>query len=273
MITRSFNGNFRQRLLGKALLVCTVAGALIATSIALPALPAMAQNGNKATGPLGNAPQQQPLPNSVLLFPAVIMGEGGAAAPATPAGDNTEEIVTDAVRKYLSRAGVGVVVYNRRLPSVQRAVGEASIKAEDAASGPGDDVQKAQQFAQLLGANEYLTATIENYKYDPQARSVTFNLSVERRAASDAVSLGASAEKATGAAPQDVAGTRQEGSAVARAAEVVAEQSVLAIYPQSAAILNPPKETKENGKRKQKRVSGAAIIIPAVALLTFLVGE
>jgi hypothetical protein len=263
MITRSLTAGAHRRLMGKALLTCAVTGALLATTVALPATSAKAQG----TAPITTA---QSLPGSVLLFPAVIMADNGSVAPPSSTGDEAEEIITEAVRKFLSKAGIGVVVYSKRLPSIQRAVAEATVKAEDAANGPGDDVRKAQQFAQLLGSTEYITVSVENYKYDTASRTATFNLSVERRATSDAVTLGASAQKGTGSAPQDVAGLRQEGSAVARASEVVAEQTVTAVYPSAAAAINPPKEEKS---KKKKRVGAAALLIPVVALGTWLIAD
>lgn len=266
----------RSRRMGKSMLLSATLGAalLLAGVTAAPGTawaqqqPEMKKVDGKA--PVGGAPQQQPLPNSVLLFPAVIVGTDGKPVASTRGGDDAEAAITSALRNYLTKAGVGVVVYSQRLPSVQRAVSEATVRAETAAQGPGDDVRAAQQFAQLLGATEYLTATVENYKYDTQSRTATFNLSVERRSTEDGIALGASAEKATGAAAENVAGIRQEGSAVSRAADVVAEQSVLAVYPQSAATLNPPRAVEP----KKKKLRGARnFLLPIIAVGAYLIAE
>ena len=200
------------------------------------------------------------LPSSVLLFPAVVPSDAPAAGAAATAGRPVaESIVTDAVRRFLSRAGVGVVVYNRRLPAVERAVAEG-LRPEDALKGPGDDPRKAKNFSDILGASEYLTVLIDDYKFDPATRTATFNLSVARNSG-DGTSLSATAQKAVGTAPADVPASRQEAAAVANAADVAGEQTVEAVYPGAAARINPPKEAP-----KKKRRGLGNLLIPAVAV-------
>lgn len=233
--------------------------------------------GNSSRMEANNAPQpkvpgrggsvvSEPLPTSVLLFPVTVTGGDGAAAADTPTTREVQGIVTDALRKYLTKGGVGVVVYNSRLPSIQRAVTEGSLKNEDAAKGPGDDTRRAQRLADAVGASEFITATVENYRFDPQSRRATFNLNVFRSDASGGP-LGTAAQNAVGESPNDVSASRQEESAAARAAEVVAEQVVLGIYPQSAPLLRPT--PKQQAERKRKR-SNLGYIIPAAALGVFL---
>lgn len=248
----------------------TVVVGLLAATMTVTA-PAQAQQSSavKTIGPriaVATPLSQQPLPTSVLLFPAVITAEGGAVAPDSPTVKQTKEIVTDAVRKYLEKGGVGVVVYSSRLPSVERAVQEGgSIKEKEALDGPGDDQRLAQKFAEIVGAQEYITVNVDNYAYDPKTRRATFNLSLTRSSA-EGTSLASSAEKAAGDAPSTTPGNRQEGSAVARAAEFVAQKSVIAVYPQTAVIFNPPPAPE----KKKARGSKLAIIIPAAALGAFL---
>jgi hypothetical protein len=219
------------------------------------------QTANSMTTASMSGATVAPLPANVLLFPAVIIGDNNAVATATPTTKLTQEIVTDAVRKYLTKGGVGVVVYSNRLPSVQRAVSEGQgIKADDAAKGPGDDTRLAQKLADVTGATEYITVTVDSYAYDTKTRRATFNLSLERKAA-DGSSISTAAEKATGDAPADVAGPRQQESAVARAAEVVAQQGVLDVYPQTAAIFHPTKVVA-----KKKKHSPLGWLIPIVTV-------
>jgi hypothetical protein len=241
--------------------------ALLAGAASLPAVAAPQKMADK---PMTAVVMSRPaaLPTSVLLFPATVGSDaaGDAAATATtaamtPAQQKTSAIVTDAVRSFMERGKVGVVVYSRRLPSIQRAVAEG-VKPEDAAAGPGDDPRKAQRFAEIAGANEYLTETIDNYKYDPATRTATFDLSLTRFAA-DGTGLGASAQKAIGTAPAEVLGSHQEAYAVSEAARVVAEQSVEGVYPQTSVILNPPKPVAR--KRKGKKIGGT-FLVPVLAV-------
>lgn len=218
-------------------------------------------------------------PTSVLLFPvAVGGGEGGAAAPpagaegtppaAAPAMPNdsvrqAQEIVTDAIRKYLARSGVSVILYDRRLPSIQRAVAEGTLRPDDV-SGPGDDPRKAQRLADITGADEYITATLDNYKFDAASRTATFNLSLFRNTTAEGAALGTSAAAGRAVAPADVAAPRQEGSAIARAAEEAANQAVQGLFPRAPA---PPatRSPARSGSRDR-------LLIPLVgAVLGFLV--
>jgi hypothetical protein len=182
------------------------------------------------------------IPTNVLIFPADIAGAKlDGDDPAARAARDAQEIITDAVRSKMSRAGVGLYVYSRRLPSVQRAVSEG-LKAEEAV-GPGDDDQRALRLAQLVGASEFVVLSVENYKYDPATRTATFSLSGFRRSAEDGTPLGTVSESATGVAPEDVAAPRQQGSAVARAADVVADQVVTGLFPM-------PKVATKDAKKK-----------------------
>ena len=62
-------------------------------------------------------------------------------------------------------------------------------------------------------------------------RTATFNLNVNRYDAKDGSPLGTFNKQQQGVAPADVAAFRQEGSAIARAMEVGAEQGLSNIYP------------------------------------------
>lgn len=215
------------------------------------AQPPLMENGMRA----GRAP----LPTSVLLFPALVTGADGTVAAATPTTRQAQEIVTVALQKYLEKGGVGTVVYSSRLPSIERAVSEGvGISSEAAAKGPGDDPRAGQRFADIVGASEYLTVTVDNYKYDAPTRRATFTLSIVRSEA-NGTPINTTAFPATGDAPADVSPSRQEGSAVARAAEVVAEQTVRGLYPATAANLDPP------APKKARKRSKLGWLIPAVA--------
>ncbi|MES2460483.1 MAG: hypothetical protein V4671_07855 [Armatimonadota bacterium] len=192
------------------------------------------------------------IPRDVLIFPATINGGTGAAAAGAQQSTTqkqAQDIVTNAFREYLSRSEIGVVVYNKRLPSVQRAVAEG-LKAEDAAAGPGDDERKALRFAQVVGAAEYITLDVTNYKYDAATRTASFNVNVFRNSVEDnGAPLATIAKPASGTSPADVSVPRQEGSALARAAAQVAEETFQDLYPQVAS-LNAAKAAKENEKKK-----------------------
>ena len=228
------------------------AAALVLTTLMTPA---MAQKTKKMTGPV--------MPQGVLLFPAVVNGATGATQK------EAQEIVTEALRKYLTQAGVGITVYSTRLPSVERAIKtDTSLKQDDAA-GPGDDTRKAQRLADLVGANEYITVSVDDYKYDATSRTATFNLSVFRNATSDAAPLGTAAQGSQGVAPVDVSASRQQGSAVARAAETAAQQVTDALFPRPK-VDEKMMDKKAPGNHKKDRGTRAVIFGGAGALLLLL---
>lgn len=227
----------------------------------------------RAQGLPGRATVSAARPGAVLLFPAATSGgTGEVAAPAAgapaPADQQAGQMVTEALRKYLSRNGVSVILYDRRLPSVERAVAEGSLKLDDVA-GPGDDPRKAQRLADLVGAPEYVTAIIEDYRYDAATRTASLNLTLSRNTATDGSSLGTAASPGTGVAPEDVARPRQEGSAAARAAEAAAEQTVDRLFPAppAPAVTTRKESLGSSIGRKDSVIFGVLGGIVAVLLL------
>jgi hypothetical protein len=176
---------------------------------------------------VGAAAYAQGVPGSVLVFPAHVDG-----AANNPSARLASKLVTEAIRRNVAKLGVGVVVYDRSLPSVQRAIQEAEkgLKNDDAA-GPGDDPRRARLLAEVAGAPEYIVAIIDDYKYDSKSRTATFNLTLSRSLTADGSAINTVANKQSGAAPSDVAPSRQEGSAVVRAADAGGEQGVGQIFP------------------------------------------
>ena len=155
-------------------------------------------------------------PSNVLLFPAVVDGD------RTDSTKLAEEIVTESVRSQLTKLGIAAVVYTKRLPSVQRALNESDkvLTDKDVEGGPGDDKRKAQRFAEVVGATEYVTVFVDGYGFDAKTRTAKFNLSVSRFNTQSGKALGTFAKAQEGVAPADVPEGRQEGSALARAADV-----------------------------------------------------
>ena len=172
-------------------------------------------------------------PSNVLLFPAVVDGD------RTESTKLVEEIVTDAVRNQLSKLGIAAVVYTKRLPSVQRALNESDkiLTEKDVESGPGDDNRKAQRFAEVVGASEYVTVFVDGYAFDAGSRTAKFNLSVSRYNTQNGQALGTFAKLQQGVAPADVVKARQEGSALARAAETGGQQAGSALFPQASVVM------------------------------------
>jgi hypothetical protein len=213
-------------------------------AVAAAGSPAAVRAAAAAAQSRGAAAPVAAVPSNVLVFPAEVPGANatGTAAnePAARSARDVQEIVTDAVRSKMSRAGVGLFVYSRRLPSVQRAVAEG-LKAEEAA-GPGDDDARARRLAEIVGATEFVVLSVENYRYDPATRTATFSRSALRRSAEDGAPLGTVSESATGVSPEDIAAPRQEGAAVARAADVVAEQVVGGLFPLPKVATDPKKK-------------------------------
>jgi hypothetical protein len=201
--------------------------------------------------------------DNIVLFPAYL----GADATSESAR-STQKIVTDALRTAFIKVGVGVVVYRKNLPSVQRAVQESErgIKEEDATKGPGDDGRKARALAEVIGAAEYITVFVDDYKYDPATRTASFNLSLSRYASGSDAAIASIANPQRGEAPVDVAPARQEGSAVARAAVVGAEQAVAALFPQAtmARDAKPAKPRKTTLERL-----ALPIFVGAIGVLYF----
>src|SRR4051812_9806498 len=99
----------------------TTAAMLIAATAVTTLGLAVVGGSAKAAPP----PGMVEIPRDVLIFPANISTGSGDTTPAaqqTNAQKQAQEIVTNAFREHLSRADIGVLVYSRRLPSVQRAV-------------------------------------------------------------------------------------------------------------------------------------------------------
>lgn len=206
-----------------------------------------------ATPNVGRA--QNPVPSSVLIFPAHIDG-----AANNPSAKLTQKLLTDALRKSVSRLGIGAVIYDKNLPSIQRAVQESEkgIKADEAAAGPGDDMTKAKRLADVSGAPEYIVAIVEDYKYDAKSRTATFNLSLSRSSVADGP-INNVANKQSGAAPADVAPSRQEGSAIVRAVEVAADQGILQLYPDVRIPETHMKPVKKRTSAEKYAVPGFLI--------------
>ena len=231
-------------------------------AVAVSVAPAFAQD-NMSVG----AGAAAKLPGSVLLFPPTINDASGKPAEVTPQIKETQQIVADELARMMNKGGLGVVPYRGvQSPSVVRALQETQgLKAEEVTKGPFDDPRIAKRLAQVMNAQEYVTATIDGYAYDPKTRRATFNLSVSRNAA-DGTSLGSFAQKAVGEAPGDISLPLMEGSAAARGAAFVSEQAVKALYPDTTAILNPPPVIK-----KSKPKSKLPWLIPAAALAGLLI--
>lgn len=255
-----------------ALPALAVAAAM--SSMLVSASSVAAQTGSSGAG-TGKAPR------AVLLFPAVMGGDesapSGAGAGAAAAGTKAasggsslsplQEAVTDALRKYLVRSGVSVTVYNKRLPSIQRAVAETSLPKAQADEGLRDstDNARAQKLADLVGATSYIIPTIDDYKYDAATRTATFNLSTSHIATAGGTSLGVAAEPGKAEAPADVANSLQEGSASARAAEAAAERVVVGLFPPPPAPAEPSKKNGQGDKRRRgQRATRSAIPVFAV---------
>ncbi len=209
---------------------------LALAAFALP-LAATAQKNMSATSPVTQ------LPSNIVMFPPMLEGaNANGKATVNKSALNAQMIITDALKNRLTKAGVGAFVYSKRLPTVQRAVAENLLKAENAADPTGgDDPRVSQNVAELMGADEYVIVDVPDYKYDATTRTATFTVSLIRKSV-DGTQLGTVAEKAVGVAPEDVAANRQEGSAVARAAETVSEQTISALFPM------PKVETKMKKK-------------------------
>jgi hypothetical protein len=193
--------------------------------------------------------------NSVVLFPAVVSSDGSSAKLA-------REIVTDAVKRFLTKSGAGVTVYNKRMPSIVRALNENEkmFTEKDIEAGPGDDNRKSQRYAEVIGANEYVTVFVDDYKFDAATRVAKFNLSVSRYNTATGSALGTYAKMQQGLAPADVAKPNQEGSAAARGAEVGSEEAIRALFPQPAAAMSAPmKKKKAGGDKGVLSIFGAAI--------------
>jgi hypothetical protein len=204
-------------------------------------------------------------PSNVLLFPAVVDGD------RTDSTKLAEEIVTEAVRAQLSRIGIAAVVYTKRLPSVQRALNESDkvLTEKDVDSGPGDDNRKAQRFAEVVGASEYVTVFVDGYSFDAKSRTAKFNLSVSRYNTQNGKALGTFAKAQEGIAPADVTQARQEGSAIARASEMGGQQASAALFPQAAALVSA-NATKKSVSKVKTRPNDKNVITVFGALLGVL---
>ena len=208
---------------------------------------------------LGVAPgvsrAQTAVPGSVLIFPAHIDG-----AASNPSAKLTQKLLTDALRRSIARLGIGAVIYDKNLPSIQRAVQESDkgIKADEAAAGPGDDMTKAKRLAEVSGAPEFIVAVVEDYKYDSKSRTATFNLSLSRTSLADGP-INNIANKQSGVAPGDVAPSRQEGSAIVRAIDVAADQGIAQLYPDIKVPGEIMKPVKKHSQGERLAIPGFLI--------------
>lgn len=201
-----------------------------------------------------------PSPSNILVFPAIVDGDRSESTRLV------EELVTDAVRNQLTKLGISVLVYSRRLPSIQRAISESDkiITEKDAEAGPGDDSRKAQRFAEVVGATEYLTIFVDGYSYDATTRQAKFNLSVSRYNTQNGMSLGAFARGQQGIAPADVAKDNQRGSAIARASEVGADQASVALFPKSTgstSVVAVKQSSSRRGSPEKKILAGFGALL------------
>jgi hypothetical protein len=190
----------------------------------------------------------------------------------SPAQQQLQEALTDAFRKNLSRAGVNATVYNRRLPSIQRAVSETTLKVDEAAEGLRDtsDTARAQRLADIVGAEGYIVPTVSDYRFDAATRTVSFNLEVAYQSTPTGASLGAAAVPGRGEAPAGVPNSLLEGSASARAAEAAVERVVNDLFPRPAALENNGDKQPE-AQQKQRRSRSSQYLLPAFGgLLAFV---
>ncbi|WP_395094525.1 hypothetical protein [Armatimonas sp.] len=202
-------------------------------------------------------------PSNVLLFPAIVDGDRSESTKLA------EEIVTEAVRNQLGKLGIAAVVYTKRLPSVQRALNESDkiLTEKDVENGPGDDNRKAQRFAEVVGASEYVTVFVDGYTFDAASRTAKFNLSVSRYNTQNGKAMGTFAKPQQGIAPSDVPKALHESSAMARAAETGGQQAGAALFPQAAALVIKNQQVKPLGT---KRSSDKNIVTIFGALLGVL---
>lgn len=216
-----------------------------------------AGTGEGAPSPARPAPADSPAAVPVPGEDARPDGEGATRTPGdgevagsslSPVERQTQEIVTEALRNQLRARGVNVVVYDKRLPSIQRAVAENTLNINDAA-GPGNDERTARRLAEIAGASEFVTATIDDYNFDTATRTATFNLSVFRISTADGSTLGTSAAPGKGVAPADVATSRQHGSATSRAAAAAADQAVQNLFPRVTVVEAPKPKAVYNARR------------------------
>jgi hypothetical protein len=228
-------------LLGVMLTGAVAAGALVAPS-------AMAQSA----------------PKDILLFPAAVTTADGAKMTGKAAAE-VQEIVTDATREYLRRTlGAGVVVYSKRLPSVQRALAEGG-RADDL-TDPGDNPGKTQRLAEMTGATEYLVLSVSDYKYDTASKKASFSVTAYRNRTQGNVAMATVAKSVSGVSAAGVATSLLEGSAIARAADATVDQVIRTIYPLPPVVvrdpgnMKPPVPTAVKRKERQAmKVFGAAL--------------
>jgi hypothetical protein len=220
--------------------------------------------GVVAMGAMSVAPASaQTPPKDVLLFPASVTTADGVVATGKAAVD-LQEIVTDATRDYLHRSlGAGVVVYNKRLPSVQRAIAEGQ-RADDLLN-PGDNPGKTQRFAEMTGASEYLVLTVSDYKYDVATHKATFSVTAYRNRTQGNVAVATAAKTVSGVSASGVPASLLEESAMARAADSAVEQVVRTVYPLPPAVpkvVNTNMKASKAAKAKDKqaiKTFGAAL--------------
>jgi hypothetical protein len=204
----------------------------------------------------------QTAPKDILLFPASVTTADDVKATGKAATD-VQEIMTDATRGYLRRTlGAGVVVYTKRLPSVQRALAEGG-RADDL-TDPGDNPGKTQKLAEMTGATEYLVLSVTDYKYDAATHKASFAVTAYRNRTLGNVPISTAAKTVSGVSATGAPANMLEESAIARAADSAVEQVIRTVYPAPppAPVTNMKPVTPKTIKAKEKqaiRNFGAAL--------------
>jgi hypothetical protein len=204
----------------------------------------------------------QTAPKDILLFPASVTTADDVKATGKAAND-VQDIMTDATRDYLRRMlGAGVVVYNKRLPSVQRALAEGG-RADDL-TDPGDNPGKTQKLAEMTGASEYLVLSITDYKYDVATRKASFSVTAYRNRTAGNVPISTAAKSVSGVSATGAPAGMLEESAIARAADSAVEQVIRTVYPMPppAPVMSVKAGASKTVKAKEKqaiKTFGAAL--------------
>ena len=204
----------------------------------------------------------QATPKDVLLFPAAVMSADGVKATGKAATD-VQDIVTDATREYLRRTlGAGVIVYNKRLSSVQRALAEGVSASEF--NDVGDSPGKTQRIADIVNASEYLILSVSDYKYDSATHKASFLITAYRNRTQGNVPIATAAKSVSGVSATGAPTAMLEESAIARAADSAVEQVIHTVYPMPPVV--PKMDVKPNMAKSAKQKESQAVKIFGVAL-------
>ncbi len=189
--------------------------------------------------------------------------------PDVNAGSSLARTVTRAiVRGAGAASGASIVPFSEDNPSVQRALSESSIRPDEVRSAQ-ESVAVASRLAAELGGDHALLTTIDTYRFDPSARSVTLTVSaqlVDVKAKRSIKIVSVSGSAADSALDQDALDRRAAADAASKlCAELFGVTPEQAIAHKSTSAV--PAVEKSEPVVKSKKTNNGLLVLLAIGAI------